>query len=462
MRLTVAKPAGMADGAIVVMKPCNEGGAKSADHTVLNDLTTCKARRTKMFETTSKTVPITKDMVRAAYRKVKSNKGAAGVDKESLEIFEADLLNNLYVLWNRLTSGSYFPKPVRAVEIPKGDGRKRTLGIPTVSDRIAQQVVKEYLEPRLEAQFMDQSYGYRPLKSAHSAVAAVGQHVRLYGWIVDMDIKSFFDEVDHELLMKAVERHVPEKWVKTYIRRWLESPVQQPDGSIIPKNGKGTPQGGVISPLLSNLFLHYVLDKWLVKRFAQVSFVRYADDVIIHCVTEQQAKEVLESVRQRLQECRLRLSEEKTRIVYCQNYRRPKRKDYPKKFDFLGFTFKPDTVKSGKDLILGYGCSISQKSQSRITEGWKQQGWHRRADMSIQSLAVMLNVQMRGIINYYGRFKLYRLQRLMRHFERRLVKWVLNKYKRFKGSYRRGYEWIGKLKGYYPTMFYYWTVFKHV
>ncbi len=415
-----------------------------------------------MFETTSKTVPITKEMVRAAYRKVKSHKGAAGVDKESLEAFESNLLNNLYVLWNRLTSGSYFPKAVRAVEIPKPDGRKRTLGIPTVADRIAQQVVKDYLEPRLEAQFMDESYGYRPLKSAHDAVSAIGRNVRLYGWVVDMDIKGFFDEVDHELLMKAMERHVPEKWVKTYIRRWLESPVQQADGSLIPKEGRGTPQGGVISPLLANLFLHYVLDKWIGKRFPQVAFVRYADDIVIHCITEQQAKEVLEAVRQRLQECRLRLNEEKTRIVYCQNYRRPRRKDYPKKFDFLGFTFKPDTAKSGSDLILGYGCSISQKSQKRIMEGWKQRGWHRYTDMSIQSLAGMLNVQIRGILQYYGKFKLYRLQRLMRLLERRLVKWALNKYRKLKGSYRKGREWLIKLKGSYPTMFYHWTVLKHV
>src|ERR1044072_2766904 len=192
-----------------------------------------------MFETTSKTVPITKDMVRAAYRKVKSNHGSAGVDKETLESFEADLLNNLYVLWNRLSSGSYHPKPVREVSIPKADGRKRQLGIPTVSDRIAQQVVKSYLEPRLEAEFMEQSYGYRPLKSAHDAVSAVQRNVRQYAWVIDMDIKSFFDEVDHELLMKAVERHVPESWVRMYIRRWLESPVQQTDGTLRPKNGQG-------------------------------------------------------------------------------------------------------------------------------------------------------------------------------------------------------------------------------
>lgn len=416
-----------------------------------------------MFETTSKTVPVTKEMVKAAYRKVKSNHGAAGVDKESLEAFQADLSNNLYVIWNRMSSGSYFPKPVRSVSIPKANGKKRVLGIPTVSDRIAQQVVKDYLEPRLEAQFEDQSYGYRPLKSAHQAVETVQENVRRYAWVIDMDIKSFFDEVDHELLMKAVERHVPETWVKTYIRRWLESPAQQPDGRLIQKDGRGTPQGGVISPLLANLFLHYVLDKWLSKQYPGIAFVRYADDIVIHCHTETEAKQMLEVIRTRLTECKLRLSEEKTKMVYCQDYRRPKKKDYGKKFDFLGFTFKPRPLPSKRGgMFLGYGCAISQKAQTRITEGWKQLKLHRRSELTIQDIADLVNPQMIGIIRYYGKFKLWELQRLMWHFEFRLVKWVLNKYRKFKGSYSAGYRWIKELKRSYPAMFYYWTVFKHV
>src|SRR3984885_2695675 len=416
-----------------------------------------------MFETTSKTVPVTKEMVRAAYRKVKSNQGSAGVDKQSLEEFQKDLSGNLYVLWNRLSSGSYMPKPVRSVSIPKANGKKRVLGIPTVSDRIAQQVVKDYLEPRLEAQFQDQSYGYRPLKSAHQAVEAVQENVRQYAWVIDMDIKSFFDEVDHELLMKAVERHVPEKWVKMYIMRWLESPAQQSDGTLIQKEGQGTPQGGVISPLLANLFLHYVLDKWLAKQYPGVAFVRYADDVIIHSHTEAEAKQILEAVRARLTECKLRLSEEKTKMVYCQDYRRPKKKDYGKKFDFLGFTFKPRTVASKRGgSFVGYGCAISQKAQTRIVEGWKQLNLHRRSDLTIQDIANQVNSQMRGVIKYYGKFKLRDLQRLMWRFEFRLAKWALNKYASFKSSYSEAFNWIKDLKRSYPGMFYYWTLFKHV
>lgn len=417
-----------------------------------------------MFETTSKTVPVTKAMVKAAYRKVKSNQGSAGADKQSLEAFQADLSNNLYVLWNRMSSGSYFPKPVRSVSIPKANGKKRILGIPTVSDRIAQQVVKDYLEPRLEAQFHENSYGYRPLKSAHQAVEAVQENVRQYAWVVDMDIKSFFDEVDHELLMKAVERHVPEQWVKMYIRRWLESPAQQTDGTLIQKEGRGTPQGGVISPLLANLFLHYVLDKWLAKQHPGIAFVRYADDIVIHCQTEAEAMQLLEAIKIRLTECKLSLSEEKTKVVYCQDYRRMKKEDYGKKFDFLGFTFKPRTAASHRygGLFLGYGCAISQKSQTRIIEGWKELNLHRRSDLTIQDIANQVNPQMMGVIRYYGKFKLWELQRLMWHFEFRLVKWVLNKYKKFKGSYSSAYKWIKYLKRSYPTMFYYWTVFKYV
>jgi RNA-directed DNA polymerase len=384
------------------------------------------------------------------------------VDKQGLEEFEADLLNNLYVLWNRMSSGSYFPKPVRSVSIPKANGKKRILGIPTVRDRIAQQVVKSYLEPRLEAEFAKESYGYRPLKSQHQAVEAVQENVRRYAWVIDMDIKSFFDEVDHDLLMKALERHVPEKWVKLYIRRWLESPAQQKDGTLIQKEGKGTPQGGVISPLLANLFLHYVLDRWLGKHYPEIAFVRYADDMVIHCRTEAEAKQILEAIRLRLSECQLSLSEEKTKMVYCRDYRR-EQQDYGKKFDFLGFTFKPRTLASKTGgLFVGYGCAISQKAQTRIVEEWKQLKLHRRSDLTIQDIANEVNPQMRGVIQYYGKFKLWELQRLMWHFEFRLAKWVLNKYKGFKGSYSEAYKWIKYLKRSYPGMFYYWTVFKHV
>jgi len=412
-----------------------------------------------MFETKSTTVPITKQMVKEAYRKVKSNQGSAGIDKESLKDFEENLLDNLYKLWNRMSSGSYFPKPVREVEIPKSDGSKRKLGIPTVSDRIAQEVIKSYLEPRLEAIFSEHSYGYRPLKSAHDAVGEVIKNVRQYAWVVDMDIKAFFDEVSHELLMKAIDCHVEEKWAKMYITRWLEVPSQAADGTLTSKEGKGTPQGGVISPLLANLFLHYVLDKWLSITHPQVAFVRYADDVIVHCHTEEEAKMVLESIRQRLTDCKLRLSEQKTKIVYCLHYARKQRKDYPKKFDFLGFSFKPKANKSiNGGVFTGFGAIISQKAQSRITDSWKVLKLHRHSENKLQDIADKLNPQIRGIINYYGKINLLGLRSLFRNLQFRLCKLVKNKYKL--KSYNEGYRWLNEIQNSYPNMFHHWSYFK--
>lgn len=416
----------------------------------------------ELFETKSTTVPITKQMVKKAYVKVKSNQGSAGVDKESLELFQSDLLKNLYKLWNRLSSGSYFPKPVREVIIPKSNGGRRRLGIPTVSDRIAQEVIKGYIEPRLEAMFHKNSYGYRPLKSAHGAVEAVRENVRQYGWVLDIDIKNFFDEVDHELLLKALDCHVDEKWVKMYIRRWLECSSQSLDGTLISKEGKGTPQGGVISPLLSNLYLHYVLDKWLEKHHPQVAFVRYADDVVVHCNNEEEANDLLAAIGKRLQECQLRLNEEKTKIVHCQDYRNEK-KNYKKKFDFLGFTFQPDSRwnKEGQ-MYWWYDCAISQSAQSRILTGWKKLNFHRQSSLTIQEIATMVNLQMRGIISYYGKYKKWTLQKLIWQFHFRLAKWVLNKYKALKGNYSKAYQWIKSIKLSYPTMFYHWIHFKSV
>lgn len=412
-----------------------------------------------LFTTESKPIPITKKMVKEAYRKVNSNKGSAGVDKENLEKFQENLLNNLYKIWNRMSSGSYFPQAVKEVIIPKAGSGGRKLGIPTISDRIAQEVVKTYLEPRMEAIFSPHSYGYRPNKSAHNALEAVRKNVRQYSWVIDMDIKAFFDEVNHELLFKAIDKHVPEKWIRMYIIRWLECPIQTSKGELIQKKGEGTPQGGVISPLLANLFLHYVLDKWLEKEYPQLSFVRYADDVIVHCYSESQSLEVLNAIKNRLAECKLRLSEEKTKIVYCLDYKRTQRKDYPKKFDFLGFTFKPRSIKSktGRGMYLGFGCEISQKSQSRITKFWKELELHRKSPLTIQDIANKVNSQIRGIIRYYGYSTLRHLQGLFRNLEFRLAKWYRNKYK--ERSYRVAFKRMRDMKFNYPTMFYHWQFF---
>jgi len=291
----------------------------------------------------AKPFSIAKREVWEAYKRVKSNKGAAGVDEQSIEGFERVLGNNLYKLWNRMSSGSYFPPPIRRVDIPKPDGRVRSLGIPTVTDRIAQMVVKQRLEPIIDPYFHSDSYGYRPGKSAIEAVGQARKRCWRYNWVIDLDIKNFFDTIDHELLMRAVRKHTGCKWVLLYIDRWLKAPIQSADGTLTERE-KGTPQGSVISPLLSNLFLHYAFDKWMDKIFPEIPFERYADDVICHCVSKKQAKFVLYAIKRRLSECRLELHPEKTKIVYCKDNRR--KGNYPnEKFDFLGVHFQTSFIE---------------------------------------------------------------------------------------------------------------------
>ena len=410
-----------------------------------------------MKETKSKSLPVSKQMVWNAYKKVRANKGSAGIDGISLKDFELKLEDNLYKIWNRLASGSYFPPPVKEVEIPKKDGKKRKLGIPTVGDRIAQMVIKDLVEGRFEKEFNPNSYGYRPLKSAHQALDAVRKNVRKYAWVIDLDIKGFFDNIDHELLMLAVEKHVEERWIKMYIRRWLEMPVQTKSGKLITKQGKGTPQGGVISPLLANLFLHYVLDKWLSIKYPEISFVRYADDAIIHCRTQSEAEVVLKAIGDRVSECKLQLHEKKTKIAYCKDYRR-KEKFENVKFDFLGFSFKPQSMKSklNKGMFLGFDLSISKASRSKIVDEIRKTNLHRWTTARIEDIAEVLNPKIRGWINYYGKYRKWELNRTLRRLHQRLAKWLLNKYKRLKWSFRRAFKLLEKIKISKPSLFAHW------
>ena len=404
-----------------------------------------------------RSIPITEAMVQKAYKKVKSNKGSSGVDQVSLASFQQDLSNNLYKIWNRLSSGSYFPIAVREVTIPKSNGGNRKLGIPSIGDRVAQQVIKDYLEPRLESQFHDSSYGYRPLRSAHQAVTAVRKNVIDYAWVIDIDIKNFFDEVDHVLLMKALDRHVEERWVKMYIQRWLEAPVMGSDGQTYMREGKGTPQGGVISPLLANLYLHYTLDKWMAYHHVGVPFVRYADDVIVHCQEETEAHLILDSIRERLSNCGLSLNEEKTKIVYCRNYRRSKR-NFGVKFDFLGFRFQPRSAKASGDtgFYLWYDCRISPSSIKRIVQGWRSEKLHKRTHLDLPALAAHINKSLEGVLKYYCKISRRGMGRLIEALNFRLVKWVQNKYGRFGGSYTQAYRWLKGIRDSYPNLFSHW------
>jgi group II intron reverse transcriptase/maturase len=314
---------------------------------------------------------ISKEAVWQAYQSVKSNRGSAGVDEVSLQQFDKDLANNLYKLWARLCSGSYMPPPVRLVEIPKKDGGKRPLGIPTVSDRIAQTVVKQALEPVIDPAFHEDSYGYRPGKSAVEAVGKCRQRCWRYDWVVDVDIKGFFDNIAHDLLMKAVERHTTCKWHLLYIRRWLTAPLQDKDG-VLHARDKGTPQGAVVSPLLANLFLHYCMDRWLKIHYPQCCFERYADDAVIHCRTQAEARELKEALAGRLEECGLQLHPDKTKIVYCKDSNR--KGDYENRsFDFLGYGFQPRLSRNKRgESFVSFTPAVSKKARKSIMEKIRQ------------------------------------------------------------------------------------------
>jgi group II intron reverse transcriptase/maturase len=407
----------------------------------------------------TKSIPISRQMIWQAYKKVKANKGSAGVDEVSMESFDADRSHHLYKLWNRMASGSYFPPPVKEVEIPKKDGKTRKLGIPTIADRVAQMAIKDYLEPRFEAIFSTHSYGYRPNKNAHQALTAVRENCWKYDWVIDLDIKGFFDNICHDKLLKAVHKHVPENWACMYIQRWLNMPVQMKDGNIKEKQGKGTPQGGVISPLLANLFLHYAFDKWLELNATTVKYVRYADDAIIHCKSKAHAERVLSRLHQRMKACELELHPEKTKLVYCRDFKR-QGAFKTVKFDFLGYSFQPRTAKSkhtGK-LFLGYDCAISISSRKRLADKLEELDIINMSFKSIVGIAQKLNPYIRGWINYYGKFRGYELSKVFYLLRCRLVRWARKRYKRYRYSLTKAYRWLERVRKQYPYLFYHWQL----
>lgn len=400
---------------------------------------------------------ISKQAVWNAYERVKANQGAAGVDGQSIEAFGERLKGNLFKLWNRLSSGSYFPPPVRRVEIPKSDGGKRPLGIPTVSDRIAQMVVKEVLEPLLEPHFHPDSYAYRPGRSHLQAVGACRTRCWRFDWVVDLDIKGCFDNLDHELLMRAVRHHTDCKWVLLYIERWLKAPVQMPDGALVSPE-KGTPQGGVISPLLMNLFMHYAFDAWMTRNHPETPFERFADDIVAHCKTDAQAQSLKEAIEVRLAQCGLQLHPAKTKVVYCKDDDR--RGNYPnEKFDFLGFTFRPRMAKNrwGKFFVT-FSPAMSDQAAKRVRETMRSWGFQRRSDKSLEDISRMFNPILRGWFTYYGSYRKSGVYSVFRHFNRVLVRWATRKYKRLRRHRRRAEHWLGRIARKEPHLFVHWRL----
>ena len=405
----------------------------------------------------TKPYDIPKSLVWNAFKCVKENKGTFGVDLESIEMFEKDISSNLYKLWNRLSSSSYFPPAVKGVAIPKKSGGVRMLGIPTVSDRIAQTVVKLVLEPMLEPVFHENSYGYRPKRSAHDAIAVVRRRNWEYDWVIEFDIKGLFDNINHELLLRAVKKHCKTQWILLYIGRWLKAPMQDEKGNLIERD-KGTPQGGVVSPLLANLFLHYAFDMWVSHNLKGIRFCRYADDGIVHCKSLLQAQMALQRIESRFREVGLELHPDKTRIVYCKDINR--RESYPViSYTFLGYTFRPRKSKDKYGRIYeNFSPAVSREALTMMRQTIRS--WHiqLKCDKGVKDLSNMFNPVIRGWFNYYGKFYASAMFPVSRHINTYLVRWLMRKYKHLSCHKRRASKLLRKLALSTPNAFAHWEV----
>jgi len=402
-----------------------------------------------------KSFEISKRLVFGAWEKVRANGGAPGVDGVSIGRFAERERDNLYRLWNRLSSGSYFPGPVRAVEIPKDHGAGvRVLGVPNTVDRIAQTAAAMLLEEKLEPIFHPDSYGYRPGRSAHDALAATRKRCWSKDWVLDLDVRAFFDSVPHDLLLKAVAHHTDERWVLLYIERWLTAPMQMPDGTLVARE-KGTPQGSPISPLLANLFMHYAFDKWMDREFPGQPFERYADDAVIHCDTEKQARHLWARLAERLGSLGLELHPGKTKVVYCKDGKRRGDSEHTS-FDFLGYTFRGRTTLGKRGLFWSFNPAMS--TSAKKAKGKQIRDWHlnRRSGSDLSDLAREMNPQVRGWIGYYGAFYRSELYFLARRIDQHLVRWAMQKYKRLRGRTLRAWAWLAAVRQHQPMLFAHW------
>ena len=400
---------------------------------------------------------IDRRLVYEAWKKVRANKGAPGVDAVSIGEFEQQWRDNLYKLWNRMSSGSYFPGPVRGVEIPKDGGAGvRLLGVPNTADRVAQTAAAMVLEARLERVFHRDSFGYRPGRSAHDALAACRRRCWKQDWVLDIDVRAFFDSVPHSLLLKAVAHHTSERWVLLCISRWLKAPMQMPDGTMIARE-KGTPQGSPISPVLANLFMHYAFDTWMDRAFPGCPFERYADDVVAHCDTEDQARQLRAAIAKRLGALGLELHPAKTKIVYCKDANRPGSHEHTS-FDFLGYTFRGRLAKGRRGYFTCFSPAISNKAKKAT--GQQIRAWHlnRRSSADLSSLAEAINPQVRGWINYYGAFYRSELRFLAWRVNEHLARWAMHKFKRFRGRYAKAMAWLQKIYQNQPRLFAHWQL----
>lgn len=404
----------------------------------------------------AKSFEISKQLVMEAYKRVKANRGTSGIDDVTIADFESDLKGNLYKIWNRMCSGSYLPPAVKLVEIPKSNGGKRPLGIPTVGDRVAQMVVVMTIEPEIEPHFHEDSYAYRPKKSALDAVEKAKDRCYTFHWVLDLDIKGFFDNIDHELLIRALERHVKCKWAMMYIKRWLSVPYQLKDGTQVERT-KGVPQGSVVGPILANLFLHYTFDEWMRRNHSNISFERYADDTICHCVSQKQAEFIHRAIKKRFAECKLELNEEKTKIVYCKRNHRNIEYECIQ-FDFLGYTFRPRrSIDTHGEVFLNFSPAVSKKARTKIWEtirDWNQKYW---VQMKLEDIAKQINPIIQGWINYYGKINPGVLKEVLKRINLKLSRWIRDKFKGFRKFKTQAIHRLGDIALKNPDLFAHWS-----
>ena len=384
------------------------------------------------LKSSGKSFEISKQEVWKAFQRVKANKGAPGIDEVTLEEFESDLKNNLNRIWNRMSSGSYFPPPVRAVAIPKPHGGgTRVLGVPTIADRVAQTVVARRIEEKVEPIFHPDSYGYRPKRSALDAVAACRERCWRYAWVVDLDVEKFFDSVPWDLVIKAVEAHIAEPWVLLYIKRWLAAPLQQPDGTLTERD-RGTPQGSAVSPVLANLFMHHAFDQWMAKHYPAIPFERYADDAVVHCATKRQADAMVVAIGNRMAEVGLQLHPTKTRVVYCKGGKRQLDHEHTS-FTFLGFTFRARGAKDKNGVVFtSFLPGVSKDALNKMSREVRRWRVHMHTRYSLAEVADWTNPVVRGWMQYYGAFYRSALQPLLGRINAYLMRYLHKKYRRLR------------------------------